>query len=352
MKPKTAKILIAAAIIAAVLTTALILRRPSVPEYEITDLGLLSQFGYVSAMNNKGQVAGWTRTPNGQQRAFVWDPVDGKKLIPVPDRRSSSANDINDKGQVVGELFLTGGKRSAFVWDQETGITELGTLSGKSSVASAINNNGQVTGWIENSEGQTRAFIWDKTNGMRDLGTLGGKWSIAHDINDKGQVVGRSFLSNGQIHVFIWDQDNGMVDIGALGPVNYANARAINNSGQVVGTSAKKSGYCGFIWQKSEGMKEIKLPRQNASPTKINDSGQVIGYFETREFLFIKIHESYFLWDPEQGTIALDAISQLRGRFEAHDINNKGQIIGTQSKPGQDHVIILTPKAKSKPTNK
>ena len=77
--------------------------------------------------------------------------MDGKEFIPVPDTRSSSANDINDKGQIVGELFLTagklvtGGKRSAFVWDRETGITELGTLDGDSSVASAINNNGQLT---------------------------------------------------------------------------------------------------------------------------------------------------------------------------------------------------------------
>jgi probable HAF family extracellular repeat protein len=137
-----------------------------------------------------------------------------------------------------------------------------------------------------------------------------------------------------------------MVDIGALGPMNRAHAHAINNSGQVVGASTKKSSDCGFIWQKSKGMKELKLPGQSASPIRINDSGQVIGYFETREFPFFKSHKSYFLWDPEQGTIELDDISQSRGRFEAHDINNKGQIIGTQSKPGQDHVIILTPKAK------
>jgi hypothetical protein len=63
------------------------------------------------------------------------------------------------------------------------------------------------------------------------------------------------------------------------------------------------------------------------------------------------VSKYYFLWDPEQGSIALDAISHLKGSFEAHDINNKGQIIGTQySKPGQgpDRVIIFTPESKSK----
>ena len=58
MKPKTTRRLIAAAIIAAVLATALILCRPSVPEYEITDLGSCMRFGYVKVINNKGQVVG------------------------------------------------------------------------------------------------------------------------------------------------------------------------------------------------------------------------------------------------------------------------------------------------------
>jgi len=344
MKPKTAKRLIAAAIIAAVLTTALILRRPSVPEYEITDLGLLSQFGYVSAMNNKGQVVGWTQDPNGQSHAFIWNPVDGKKLIPIPDRRSSIAYDINDKGQVVGELYFTGKNRSAFIWDREAGITELNTLDEISSVPTAVNNNGQVAGWIEDSAGKTHAFFWDKTNGMQDLETLGGPESIANDINDKGQVVGLSHIASGQVHAFIWDQPNGMVDMAPHWIWSYANA--INNSGKVLGRRTKKNGYCLFIWQKSEVLREVKLPHKGATITKANDSGQVIGFFVTEKFLFFKSRKYFFLWDPEKGFFELDSISRLGGFFEAHDINNKGQIIGTQSKPGQDHVIILTPKAK------
>jgi len=350
MMPGRTKRLIAGAIIAAVLATALVLRRPSVPEYEVTDLGSPMQFGHVKAINNKGQVVGWTITPKGQSCAIIWDPVGGKKLIPVPDRRSSYASDINDKGQVVGGLSAIGGKQSAFVWDRETGLTELGTPGGDSSVASAINNNGQVAGWIEDSKGKRRAFFWDKADGMQDLGTLGGAESFAHDINDKGQVVGRSFLGPGQVHGFIWDQDNGMVDIGALGPI--AHAQAINNSGQVVGTSTNKGSDRGFIWEESKGIKELDLPGQASFPMKINDSGQVIGWFATGAFLFFKSHEYWFLWDPEQGCITLDAISQLKGAlFKPVDINNKGQIVGIQiAKPGkgQDRVIILTPKAKSK----
>jgi len=61
MKPKTAKTLTAAAIIAAVLTIALILRRPSIPKYEITDLGFCGRSGHVSAINDAGQVTGWSR---------------------------------------------------------------------------------------------------------------------------------------------------------------------------------------------------------------------------------------------------------------------------------------------------
>lgn len=351
MRPKTAKRLIAAAIIAVVFAVAIILRRPSAPKYDITDLGPLSKFGYVSAFNNKGQVAGETETSNGQRCAFFWDPEGGKKLIRAPDRRGSTAYDINDKGQVVGELFFTGGKRSAFVWDKETGLTELGTLDGISSVPAAINNSGQVTGWIEDSAGKTHAFIWDKTNGMKGLGTLGGPESIARDINDKGQVVGISHIATWQLRAFIWDQANGMVHLDGFESVPCADAQAINNSGQVVGAIIENDRDCGFIWQKSKGVERIELSGHTASPMKINATGQVLGFRETGEFMSSGKKRVYFLWDPEHGSIKLTA-PHWRSSFEPHDINNRGQIIGIQMKPGPDHVVILTPESESRQGDK
>jgi probable HAF family extracellular repeat protein len=350
MKPRTAKRLIAAAIVAAVLTVTILIWPPR-PEYEITDLGFCGKSGRASAINNAGQVASWSRYYSGSPArniAFVWDAVNGRNDLQTPKGKESFTNDINDKGQVVGGLWeAVTSKWCAFIWDEETGITELGTLGGNSSRAEAVNNKAQVVGWADTPNGQRHAFIWDKINGMQDLGTLGGNSSVAMDINDKGQVVGSSSLANGRTRAFLWEQSAGMTNIGTLGgPTSHANA--INNSGQVVGTSAKKGRDRGFIWESSKGITELNLPGRQNYALEINDQGQIIGYFKTGEFLFLKFLAGWCLWDSKQGAIDIDSIAQ--SLQWVGNINNKGQIVAIQpSKSGQNHIIILTPKAKSKP---
>jgi probable HAF family extracellular repeat protein len=76
-----------------------------------------------------------------------------------------------------------------------------------------------------------------------NLGTLGGLTSWATDINTLGQVVGGAATAaldiNGQPiqHAFIWNNGT-MIDLGSLaGPGGWSSASAINNAGQVVGTT-------------------------------------------------------------------------------------------------------------------
>jgi probable HAF family extracellular repeat protein len=71
---------------------------------------------------------------------------------------------------------------------------------------------------------------------IRNLGMLpGGDYSEAYAINDDGQVVGTSQTASAREHAFLW-QDGKMRDLGTLGG-RYSSAYAINNRGQVVGTS-------------------------------------------------------------------------------------------------------------------
>jgi probable HAF family extracellular repeat protein len=63
------------------------------------------------------------------------------------------------------------------------------------SFAQGINNSGEVVGWSQADGGFDQAFIWTTTGGTQDIGNLGGLYGAqAFAINDAGQVVGTSTI--------------------------------------------------------------------------------------------------------------------------------------------------------------
>ncbi len=84
-----------------------------------------------------------------------------------------------------------------------------------------------------------RADFWTIT----DLGRFPGGVPVAEGVNDLGWVVGSSWQTpGGPARAFLW-RDGVMQDLGA--PPGHSFAYAVNNHGQVVGTSA--SGM--FLWE-------------------------------------------------------------------------------------------------------
>src|SRR6476661_8758727 len=84
-------------------------------------------------------------------------------------------------------------------------MTDLGTLGGPSAFATAINSIGQIVGGADDAAGRTQPFIWSPGTGMRKLDVLPGQVTgIARAMNDNGLIVGSSAQSSGGYWATLW----------------------------------------------------------------------------------------------------------------------------------------------------
>ena len=90
---------------------------------------------------------------------------------------------------------------------------------------------------------------------MVDLGTLGGSSSQANAVNDSGQVVGSSYTRHGTIHAFSWTQRAGWSTSARSAARSAANA--VNDSGQVVGAATSPATPHAFSWTQTGGMVDL-----------------------------------------------------------------------------------------------
>jgi probable HAF family extracellular repeat protein len=199
-------------------------------------------------INDLGQVVGSSEivtNEGGGDRAFLWTADGGMQdLGALPGATFSYATDINERGEVVGASQTAGGEGHAFLWTQADGFKDLGTLGGSSSAAQAINDLGHVVGGID-----AHAFLWTAESGMKDLGKPpGSDLAFAFDINTLGQVVVLS-VTSGLNQAFVWTQADGFQELVTLGG-NYSQALAINERGQVAGSSSTAGGEAhAVVWQ-------------------------------------------------------------------------------------------------------
>jgi probable HAF family extracellular repeat protein len=169
------------------------------------------------ANNDKGQVVGYSETGSGSQSLPPGLPVVtpfGGPIFPSP--------------MIAHAVVFNYGK-----------VQDLGTLGGTNSVALGINSAGNVVGAAETASGLVHAFVY-KGGSLVDIGTLSNPpgpaynnvpYSEANAINNAGQIVGSS---NG--HAFLFDQGR-MFDLNSLMPipnVTLVNAISINNLGQIM----------------------------------------------------------------------------------------------------------------------
>ena len=207
---------------------------------------------WVTGLNDAGRATGTVRDMDGAQaRGFIWVT---DILAPIGPFHSymDFANAINNPGQVAGftaspTADFGNPERTAFLYDLFNGVTLLGTLGGHVSEANDLNDSRQVVGWSETSvANEERPFMYvDAAGGMQDLGSLGGRSGRANGINNGGMVVGVSDVGGSagfDYHAFLF-ANNHMVDLNTLiDPASgwrLVSAADINDAGQILGTACQ-----------------------------------------------------------------------------------------------------------------
>ena len=187
------------------------------------------------------------------------------------------------------------------------------------------------------------------TYSVTNLGSLGDGITFATGINNNGQVTGYSYLGTEvQIpcpphkygpkvcfthpyHAFLYG-GGVMTDLGTLGGLD-SRGNAINNLGEVVGTSALATGSSAFTDQGGAAMTAINT----GDPMAINDSGEIAG---EGSFLVAgtpgDIFEQAFTYQSGKTTV-LGLLPGAGGIFTgASGINASGEVVGSGDNAASD----------------
>uniref|UniRef100_A0A7C4AHU5 HAF repeat-containing protein n=1 Tax=Fundidesulfovibrio putealis TaxID=270496 RepID=A0A7C4AHU5_9BACT len=356
---------------ALVLLGALLAHAAQQPRYRVYDLGSLGGEGMssqASAINAKGQVAGSTQTPNGDERAFLWSGGVMTSLGVLPGGASSHALGLNDLGQVVGSATIAGGSRG-FLYSGGV-MTDLGTLSGGDySAAYAINNSGQIVGGSTSSSGYQQAFLY--ANGsMSDLGLPpaapppplppGATWQwvagVGQAVNATGLIVGASYaiynaqnISDAQVLMGFSSQSGGALT--AMSPTMEPGyncwAYAVNAGGDVAGMAFFTNPFMGpthaFLKKGSVFTDLGTLGGTTSMAFAIHDGGWVVGQAttassEARAFLYA----GNTLYDLNALAVGTNPFLRLT---RATGINASGWIVGYGylKSTGSEHAFLAVP---------
>jgi probable HAF family extracellular repeat protein len=263
-----------------------------------------------NGINDPGEAVGMSETaaldPNGEDVClfgthhvclpFIWK--DGvMTALPTVGGVNGQASAINNKGQVAGyaenglvDPTCQQGPNNRIdlpvMWTKGT-PQPLPTLGlDPDGVAYGINNLGQTVGYSGNCEAVDAAVMW-QNNIATALPGLGITPAIAYEINDRGQIVGQGVTTDGVGLATLWE-NNTVTALGGgeLPAGDVASfATSINNRGQAVGSSFNSdegSWSHGLLWQNGV-MYDLNtlFPASShlfvVSASNINDSGQIAG---------------------------------------------------------------------------
>lgn len=230
---------------------------------------------------------------------------------------------INETGAFAGEKTNSSGLPTQMaIWSngQEEIINE-----SKIDLGSVLdfNNKFQILTYERNNS--NHGVIYDNGS-LINLPTLGGVAATQFDLNNFGQVAGYSTTPRGmgfyEVHATRWDNSS-PVDLGTIKGNFTSNAYALNDNGNVVGSSGANA----VLWAENKSIVLDKLQgTQEAKATDINNFGQIIG----TSFMGMSNPPIATFWD--NGSASATTIGTLGGLYSyAHSINDLSQIVGYSS---------------------
>ena len=199
---------------------------------------------YPQGINAAGDVVG-TSFHFGMQVAFLYTDAGGIQLAggTPSSSRTYLGYDVNDAGKIVGYSYLIGAFMSG---PNGAGAGALGT-----GWAYAVNNSDQVTGSTGAFDPDSHLFRFSPAVGVEDLGALPGGDTVGLDINEAGQIVGRGKAADGVDHAVFWDEADGLVDLNHLVAPDAGwllqTAAGVNDNGQIAGTGVIDGQTRGFL---------------------------------------------------------------------------------------------------------
>jgi probable HAF family extracellular repeat protein len=255
-------------------------------------------YGEAFAINDSGQVVGWSGTAERQRRGFVWTKGVMERLDPLPGGAYCDAIDINSRGQVIGISGFSpdGGKTEvtrSVIWVNGVAV-ELGTLGGEDSWSTAINDAGDVVG--NSPDGAAwRGFLW-REGRMEPLPPLPGfTTSNATDIDAAGNVIGESSYrsaTHGWVAVLTRWVD-GVPEQLPLPYDGWSIQAVTNGAGVVVATIGGWEYATGPVYIFDSGSSRLLDKRLIGRPrywpkyaTGINGKGVIVGWGGSRNGIF------------------------------------------------------------------
>ena len=308
-------------------------------------------FDAPSALNNSGQVVGNSLVAVATVHAMLWDS--GTVIdLGTFGGSYSYANAINDSGVIVGFSNTSTGINRPTLWNGGSGV-DLDPSSEAGGSAADINNLGQIV--INRSAGPgTSQSVLLSNNTFTELPLFPGSrvYGNAKAINDSGKIVGSiTDLDSLRTRAVLWD-GNTVTDLGTLYE-NFNSANDINNVDVIVGASVVAEG----IWHATRwsetgitdlgALTPITEGSGRSEANAINEAGQIVGYSILDGNPRATVQHAT-LWDGEAIVDLNHALDPASTQFgwnivNAYDINDKGFIVAEAWHEGFQHAVLLTP---------